>query len=87
MSKRIYLGVSVLDLRKTVMYEFLYDYVKPENDEKEKLSLMGADSFNVHLKADDIYEHIAEEVETKFDTSIYEFKRPIPQKRTRSLLV
>ena len=29
MNKPVYLGLSILDLSKTVMYEFSYDYVKP----------------------------------------------------------
>ena len=30
MNKPVYLGLSILDLSKTVMYEFLYDYPKPK---------------------------------------------------------
>ena len=30
MNKPAYLVLSILDLRKTVMYEFWYDYVKPK---------------------------------------------------------
>ena len=36
---------------------------------------MDTDSFNVHLKTDDVYKNIAEDVETKFDTSIFEIER------------
>ena len=37
MNKPIYLGLTILDLRKTVMYKFWYDYVKPKYDENAKL--------------------------------------------------
>ena len=37
MNKPVYLGLSILDLSKTVMYEFWYDYVKPKYDENAKL--------------------------------------------------
>ena len=54
------------------MYEFRYDYVWPKYGEKAKLGYMDANSFLVYIKTDDIYEDIAEDVETRFDTSNYE---------------
>ena len=33
-NKSVYLGLSILDMSKTLMYEFWYDYVKPKYDEK-----------------------------------------------------
>ena len=61
MNKPVYLGLSVLDLSKTLMYEIWYG-------ENEKLFYMDTDSFIVHVKTDDIYNDIAEDVETRFDT-------------------
>ena len=63
------LGLSILHLSKTAMYEFWYDYIKPKYGEKAKLCYMGTDSFIIHVKTDDIYKDIAEDVETRFDTS------------------
>ena len=68
MNKPVYLGLSILDLNKTVMYEFWYDYVKPKYGENAKLCYMDTDSFIVYVKADDTYKDIAEDVETRFDT-------------------
>ena len=56
------------------MYEFWYDYVKPKYGENAKLCYMDTDSFIVHVKTDDIYKDIAEDVETRFDTSSYELE-------------
>ena len=54
MNKPIYLGSSILDLSKTVMYEFWHDYVKPKYDENTTLCYMDTDSFIVHVKTEDI---------------------------------
>ena len=40
---------------------------------------MDTDSFLVYIKAEDIYKGIAEDIETKFDTSNYELDRPLPK--------
>ena len=48
------------------MYEFLYNYVKAKYGEKAKLCCMDTDSFILYIKIDDIYEEIAEDVETRF---------------------
>ena len=37
MNKPVYFGLSILDLSKTVMHEFWYDYVKPKYDENAEL--------------------------------------------------
>ena len=72
MNEPVHLGLSILDLRKTVMYEFWYDYVKPKYGENAKLCYMNTDSFIVHVKADGICKDIAEAVETRFGTSNFE---------------
>ena len=71
-NKPVYLGLSISDLSKTVMYEFRYDYAKPKYGENAKLCYMDTDSFIVHVKTDDVYKEIAEDVGTRFDTSSFE---------------
>ena len=68
MNKPVYLGLSILDLSKTVMYELWYDYLKQKYDGNVKLCYMDIDSFIVHVKIDDIYKDNAEDVEKRFDT-------------------
>ena len=70
MNRPVYLGLSISDLSKIVMYEFWHDYVKPKYAEKAKLCYTDTDSFIVYIKADDF----AEDVETGFGTSNYELK-------------
>ena len=52
MNKPVYLGLSILELSKIVMYEFWYDYVKSKYGEKAKLCYMDIDS--VYMKVDDV---------------------------------
>ena len=72
MNKPVYLALSILDLSKTAMYEFWYDYIKPKHGEKAKLCYMDTGGFIIHVKTDDNYKDIAEDVETRFDTWNYE---------------
>ena len=83
MNKPVHLGLSILELRKILMYEFWYVYVKPKYGETVKLCYMDTDSFIVYIKPDDIYKDIAEDVETRFDTSNYELDRPLPKGKNK----
>ena len=72
------------------MYEFWYDYVNPKYGEKVKLCYMDTDSFIVYIKTEDIYKDIAENVESRFDTSNYELEcnsidRPLPKIKNKKV--
>jgi len=71
MNKPVYLGFAILDLSKTVMYEFHYDYIKPKYGGAAKLMYMDTDSFVYEIKTEDFYRDIADDVEARFDTSNY----------------
>ena len=75
MNKPVYLGLSILDISKTKMYDFWYNYINRKYGEKANLCYMDTGSFNVHLKTDDIYKDIAGDVETRLDPSNYEKDR------------
>ena len=62
MSKPVYLGLSILEACKTLMYEFWYDYMKPKYGDNVKLCYMDTDSFIMHIKIKDFYKDIADEV-------------------------
>ena len=72
-NKPVYLGLSILELKKIVTYEFWYNYVKPKHSEKAKLCYMDTDSFFVYIKTDGIYKDIAEDFETRFDSPIMNY--------------
>ena len=64
MNKTLYLGLSILELNKVVIYGFWYNYVKPKYGEKAKLCYMDTDSFIFHVKTDDIYKDIVGDWDT-----------------------
>ena len=72
MNKPIYLGLSILEISKTLMYEFWYDYMKPKYNDNVKLSYMDTDSFIMNIKTNDFYKDISNDIENRFDTSNYE---------------
>ena len=49
-NKPIYLGLSILEISKLLMYEFLYDYMKPKYGDNVKLCYMDTDSFIMNIK-------------------------------------
>ena len=86
MNKRVCLVLSILELRNAVMYEFWFDYVKPKYVEKAKLCYMDTNCFNVYIKTNNVYKDIAEDVETRFDTSNYEQNRPLPKGKNTKVI-
>ena len=50
MTKPLYLGLSILDISKTVMYKFWYDYIKPKHGDKAQLCYTNTDSFVIYIK-------------------------------------
>ena len=69
MNKPIYLGLSILEISKILMYEFWYDYMKPKYNNDVKLCYMDTDSFVMHIKTNHFYKDITSDVENRFDTS------------------
>ena len=47
---------------------------------------MDTGSFTVCIKANDIYKGIAEEVETRFNTSNYKLERPLPKRNNKKVI-
>ena len=68
------------------MYEFWYDYMKPKYGDNVKLCYMDTDSFIMHIKTEDFYKDIADDVECKFDTSNYEVDRPLPTGKNKKVI-
>ena len=62
-NKHIYLGQVILDISKTLMYEFWYDYIKPKYANNVELYYMDIDSFVMKIKTDDFYKDISNDVD------------------------
>ena len=58
MTKPLYLGMSILDISKILMYEFWYDYINPKYGDRAKLSYTDTDSFIIYIKTEDISNHV-----------------------------
>ena len=101
MNKPVYLGLSILQISKIVLYEFWYDHVKPKYGGKAKLGYMDTgnqyggkaklgymDTGNliVYIKIEDIYSDIAKDVETRYDTSNYKLDRPLPKGKNKQVI-
>ena len=80
MTKPLYLGMSILDISKTLMYQFWYDYIKWKYGDRAKLCYTDTDSFVIYIKTEDFFEDISKDVDGWFYTSNYNENniRPLP---------
>ena len=58
MNKPVFIGMSILDINKILMYEFWYDYLRPKYKDKAKLCYMDTDSFVINIFTEDFFEDI-----------------------------
>ena len=86
MNKPIYLGLSILEISKLLMYEFWYDYMKPKYNDNVKLCYMDTDSFIINIKTEDFYKDISNDIEKGFDTSNYEVDRPFSTGKNKKVI-
>ena len=86
MNKPIYLGLSILEISKILMYEFWYDFMKPKYANNVKLCYMDTDSFIINIKTNDFFEDTASDVENRFDTANYEVSRPLPMGNNKKVI-
>ena len=71
LNKPKYLGQTILDVSKVLMYDFHYDYVKQMYGEKVELLFTDTDSLCYEIETEDFFRDISPDVEKMFDTSGY----------------
>ena len=76
MNKPVYLGMCILDLSKTIMYDFYYNYLKEKYGDKAKLLFSDTDSLMCEIQTEDFYKDISGDVKNRFDTSDYPENHP-----------
>ena len=88
MNKPVYLGMCILDLSKTIMYDFHYNYIKSKYGDKAKLLFTDTDSFMYEIETEDFYKDISGDVKDRFDTSDYPENHPsgIPTGENKKVL-
>ena len=78
-----YLGLSMLEISKALMYEFWYDYIKSKYQGNPKICYMDTDSFIPQIKTEYVYKGIANDVEKRFNKSNYAIKSAYREKQKK----
>ena len=75
-NKPVYCGMSILDISKTLMYDFHFNYILPKYGKNQKLLFTDTDSLCYEIETEDFYEDISNDVEKGFDTSNFPKDHP-----------
>ena len=85
--KPLYLGITILDITKILMYKFWYEYIRSKYGDRAKLCYPDTDSFITYIKTEDFFEDISSDVEKWYDTSDYDKndKKPLSIGRNKKV--
>ena len=75
-----------MSLSKSRMYEYWYENMKPKYGDRIRVGYMDTDSFIMHVKTEDFYIDIANDVQKKYDTSNRTCERPLPIGKNKKVI-
>ena len=75
-NKPIFVGQAILDLSKTLMFDFPYNYIRKKYGDKAELMFTDTDSLMYLIQTEDFYKDISKDIKKKFDTSDYPENHP-----------
>ena len=70
LNRPAYVGMCILDLSKTLMYDFHYNYIKEKYGNKARLLFTDTDSLTYEIEAEDVYQDFWNDKD-RFDNSDY----------------
>ena len=85
LNRPAYVGMCILDLSKTIMYEFHYSYVKKKYGDKAKLLFTDTDSLAYEIEAEDVYQDFWNDRHL-FDNSDYSESSPYFDKTNKKII-
>ena len=85
LNRPAYVGMCILDLSKTLMYDFHYNYIKNKYGEKVKLLFTDTDSLTYEIEAEDVYQDFWDD-KNKFDNSDYPESSPYFDKTNKKVI-
>ena len=85
LNRPAYVGMCILDLSKTLMYDFHYKYIKKNYGDKAKLLFTDTDSLTYEIEAEDVYQDFWNDKD-KFDNSDYPESSPYFDKANKKVI-
>ena len=85
LNRPAYVGMCILDLSKTLMYDFHYNYIKKKYGNKAKLLFTDTDSLTYEIEAEDVYKNFWNDKD-KFDNSDYSESSPYFDKTNKKVI-
>ena len=85
LNRPAYVGMCILDLSKTLMYNFHYNYIKEKYGAKAKLLFTDTDSLKYEIEAEDVYRDFWNDKD-RFDNSDYPESSPYFDKTNKKVI-